>query len=71
MSKKTEQHKTYAQPAKRLSLYLPPLANKQFARSPKSLTALKAVLIGIFRQKSGAINILNPFYGKRKPVVLG
>jgi hypothetical protein len=71
MTKKTEQHKTYAQPAKRLSLHLPQLANKVFARSPRPLTALKAVLIGIFRQNSGAISILNPIYGKRRPVMRG
>jgi len=71
MTKKTEQHKTYAQLAKRLSLHLPQLANKQFASSPKSLIALKAVLIGIFRQNSGAINIRNPGYGKLKRVMPG
>jgi hypothetical protein len=71
MTKKTEQHKTYAQLANRLSLYLPPLANKVFASSLKSLIALKAALIGIFRQNSGAISIRSPVYGKRKSVVPG
>jgi hypothetical protein len=71
MTKKTEQHKTYAQLAKRLSLYLPPLANKLFASSVKKLIALKAAHTGICKPNSGAISTLNPVYGKLKLVVPG
>jgi hypothetical protein len=71
MTKKTEQHKIYAQLAELLSPRSPKLPSKVFVSSVNSLTALKAVLIAIFRQKSGVIFILNHFYGKQKRVVPG
>jgi hypothetical protein len=71
MTKKTPPHKKYEQLAKRLSLKSAQAANKLIENLLKLLQALKAVCIAVIRQKSGAINILNPIYGRLKQVVLG
>jgi len=49
MTKKTEQHKKYAQLAELLSLKLTPLANRVYANWAKSLVVPQAVPIVMFQ----------------------
>jgi hypothetical protein len=71
MTKKTKQHKKYAQRAGQLSEKPLVMANKAYATSQVGLGVQKAQSIAIKPRKANAINTQNQPFWKLKPVMLG